>query len=168
MKLINFFLFLIIFSILWTIYLKPYKISPKNIKDIPEVVFENFILNEIEKNGTKSTLIGKIGEKYKDRFEIKDFEYKKNDKNIENLIAKKGVYKKDIINLYDSIEYKTKDFKFYTDMAVYNLKKEIISTKTKFKLITKSAIVLGDNLIYYRNKGKILAKNINAKIKNKK
>ncbi len=147
--------------------MKPYRLTTKSIRDIAEVEFSKFIVYEIDQNGTQNKLYGDIGKKYKDRLEIENLKFIRF-KPKEELKAKTGIYKKDEIFLYDNIEYKTKDFKFYSQIAFYDIKKGIIKSKSKFKLITKSAESIGTDLIYYRNKGKILAKNIDAKIFNKK
>jgi len=144
--------------------LKPYKIEEKDIKNLAEVKFENFKLIEIDQNGSKSTIFGKIGEKYKDRLVIYYPKYKKVHPPKEELEAYKGIYKNRKIYLYDNIVYKTKDFIFYAKEAIYDLKNEILKSKRDFRLVTKSATITGEDLIYYRNKGKILAKNIYANI----
>ena len=147
--------------------MKPYRLTSKPIRDIAEVEFNKFIVYEIDQNGTQNRLYGDIGKKYKDRFEIENLKFVRF-KPKEELRAKRGIYIKDEIFLYDDIEYKTKDFKFYSQIAHYDIKKGIIKSRSKFKLISKSAEIIGTDLIYYRNKGKISAKNIDAKIFSKK
>ena len=159
---------LILFFIVLTIYLKPYEIFPRDVKNLPEAVFKNFILMEIRKDGIKSTLKGKIGKKFKNKLVVENLEYNNISNKKETIRAKRGIYKDNIIKLFKNIVYKTENFTFYTEMAEYNLKKKILFSKTKFRLITKNSLIIGDNLIYYRNKGKILAKNIDANIKVKK
>jgi len=147
--------------------MEPYRFTTKPIKDTAEVEFNKFIIYEIDQNGTQNRLYGDTGKKYKDRLEIKNLNFVRF-KPKEKLKAKTGIYKKDKIFLYDDIEYKTKDFKFYSQVAFYDIKKGIMKSKSKFRLITKNAEIVGTDLIYYRNKGKISAKNIDAKIFNKK
>ena len=168
MKIYHFFLTLIVLSIVWTIFLKPYKIEEKNVKDLAEVVFDDFILYEFDQNGLKNRLIGKEGIKYQDRLVVIEPNYLRFENSEEKLKANKGVYEKDIIHLFGDIEYTTKDFTFFTQEAIYDMKNDIVKSKARFKLLTKTSEVIGDNLIYYRNVGKILAKNIYTKINTKK
>ena len=148
--------------------MKPYRLDIKSAKDMPEVVFKDFVTYEINKNGLETKLFGQIGKKYRDRLEIEGIKYYGYKEPKEELKAKKGVYKNDIIYLYGKIFYKTKDISFFSEQAEYDTQKEIIKSKPRFSLFTNSAEVVGTDLIYYRNKGKILAKNIEAKIYEKK
>ena len=165
MKFIYFLIFLTIFSLLWLTFSKEYKIKSKKYKDITQIVFENFITYEINSSGLKDKLIGKVAKKYKNRVEMFDFSYQ--EKN-SSLRAKRGVYKNSILYFYKNVIYKSKDFRFFTSKAIYDTKKKILKSRSKFILLTKSSKILGKDLIYNRNIGKILAKKIDATIYEKK
>lgn len=161
MRLSIFFIFLIFLAILWSFFIKPYKIELRPLKNLPETIFYDFTTYEIDKNGLKTKLIGRLGKKFRDRLEIDDFYFFKLQ---EELKAKKVIYKQDILYLNGDIFYKYKDIKFFSNSAIYDTKKDIVKCNDEFVLLTKKSKILGDSLIYYKNKGKIFAKNIDAKI----
>lgn len=167
MKLLYFLISIIFFSFFWLFWTKEYSVGTKKYKDIPEVVFENFTTYQIDKKGVISKLLGESAKKYKDRLEMENFSYFDYKKN-EELKAKKGIDKKDTLYFFGNVVYKTKDFQFYSSEAQYDRKNEIIKSKARFKLLTKNSKIFGNSLIYYKNLGKILAKNIDATIYEKK
>ncbi|WP_200763900.1 LPS export ABC transporter periplasmic protein LptC [Nitrosophilus alvini] len=165
MKLSHFLFFILAGSLLWTLFMKPRVLEKKEAKSTAELVFKNFLILEIEQEGIKKNIIGQEGRKFADRYEIDKIKYFKKNGDFEELTAKRGVYKNDIVRVFGDVVYKKgKDFIFKSQRAKYDTKKEIVSTDTKFTLITKSAVVNGRDLIYYRKRGKILAKKIDAKI----
>ncbi|GEM_PF-3487806 len=170
MKLPLFLIATILFFSLWSALFEPYE-TKKGIKDaVAEAEFVNFVSKKISVSGVESELSGSLGEKFSDRVTVYDMIYKTFTPKKESLKAKKGVYNtvNEIIDLYGDVFYEGKEFIFLSDRARYAKKTETFRSLGPFSMKGESFSATGTDLIYYRNKGKILAKSVKATIKEKK
>ncbi len=168
---IRFFVIFILFFISSSIFLFYQKAKTLNITtdltSTPLMELEDSKIYNITSDGITAYLQSKVAKRYKNRYVLYDiFSNKKNDTKSEQLWAKKGVMKNDILTLLGNVLYKDSSGQILkSQKVIYNLKKDILSSDTFFVATYKKNKVRGSSFIYYKKEKRLLADNIKADIK---
>ena len=140
--------------------------KPNSIKSIEsnsskEALFRDFSLVEINKNGIKNELIASEAIKYKDSFEASYINI--THEKIYHVLAKKAIYKKNLVYLEDNITLKKdNEMEFQTNSLKYNMKDKIAYTEDNFMMDINGSKIEGTHLKYDLDRGKISADSISA------
>ncbi len=138
-----------------------------DLVNTPLMELEDSKIYNITYEGITAYLQSKIVQKYKNRYVLYDiFSNKKDDTKSEQLWAKKGVMKNDILTLLGDVLYKnSSEQTLKSQKFIYNLKKDILLSDTPFVAIYKKSKVMGSSFVYYKKQKRLLADNIKADIK---
>jgi len=170
---IKFFSFFIIFFFLSSVFiiyqkektLKPDKNQAKALMEFKDIKTYNI---------TYSGIDGKLQAKSAKRYKYKDVFYgihsSRNNINAkEQLWANKGILENNILNLFGNVLYKSDlNRTLSSNTVTYNLKKDILSSKTAFKSTFDNSTLVGSSFIYYKKQKRLIAKNIKAQIHTEK
>jgi len=165
-KLLYYSLFVFVGVFVFLLYKEPYYINLKQ-SDKPKANLEaNRVTNySIQKEGV--VLVAKSSQilRYKtyDKFFNIDIVRKKSDGVTDNLKAKEGSLRGDLLRVSGDIRYADSNgIKFFSDESTYNLKSKVFKSLSKFTLETNSTTVFGSSLVYQVNDGKIFAHNVKS------
>ncbi len=138
-----------------------------DLVNTPLMELEDSKIYNITYEGITAYLQSKIVQKYKNRYVLYDiFSNKKDDTKSEQLWAKKGVMKNDILTLLGDVLYKnSSEQTLKSQKVIYDLKKDILLSNTPFVAIYKKSKVMGSSFVYYKKQKRLLADNIKADIK---
>ena len=130
--------------------------------NIPIMELKESRIYNITYQGINAYLRSKIAKKYKDRYELYKIYSSKKDNDIdEKLWADKGILKDDILSLFGHVLYKdNKNQTLSSDRVIYDIKKDILSSNTPFKILYKNSEVTGSSFVYYKGKKRLVAENI--------
>ncbi len=130
--------------------------------------FKNIKSYDITYNGIIGKLQAKSAKKFKNKYVLYDINSSKNDN--EQLRADKGVLKNDILNLFGNVFYKNNldDRTLSSNTVIYNIKKDILSSKTPFRSTYDKSIMTGSSFIYFKKNKRLIAQNIKAEIHTEK
>jgi hypothetical protein len=131
----------------------------------PQMEFFLFKLYEISEDGVKKKIFGEKARKFTTHLEISKPHFFRNDEEIK---SESAIYTNDLLYLSKNVHYRKKDLNFKANDAFYDMKKEIFKTKGKFTIFDSFSLAKGKDLIYYKKSGKILAKEVFARIKEDK
>ena len=133
-------------------YFKPMQFSHTQTKiHKPEVEIVNFTLYEFDTQKLVDQTIGKRAKKYKDRYEMYQFDFLDNANNsLVHLSANKGVYKKDVLYLNDEVVYNTADGVLFQTKAIeYHRNQGYLQNNTNFFVQYQDKhTMVGKNLYY--------------------
>jgi len=142
--------------------------QPNDVKAIEsnsskELFFENLSLIDLSENGIDNQLLASSVVKYKDSFEFANIDV--NYKKTHTILAKKAVYRDNIVYLNDNISLKKGDeFSFTTNSLVYSIDDEIAHTDGAFVLDINDSRVIGEKLYYDLDIEEVSANAIRATI----
>ena len=168
---VKFFSIFILFFVLSSIFLFYRKsitliVKSSDPASVALMRFKNVISYEITPQGISTVLDAKIADKYKDRDELYDVHMIKNDfDNQRRISAKKAIYKDDILTLIGDVVYKdTLSRTLRSDTVVYNIKEDILSSKTHFVSSYGKNVFEGSSFVYYLHRKMLIATDIKADI----
>lgn len=142
---------------------QPNDIEPIDSNLSRELYFKNLSLIDLSENGIDNQLLASSIIKYKDSFEFEDINatYKKT----HTVLAKKAVYRDDIIYLENNISLKRgNEFSFETNSLKYSIDDKIAHTDSSFILDINGSRVIGEKLYYNLESEKVSADSIKATI----
>ncbi len=137
-----------------------------DLVNTPLMELEESKIYNITYEGITAYLQSKVAKRYKNRYVLYDiFSNKQDNTESEQLWAKKGIMKNDILTLLGNVLYKdSNDQTLKSQKVIYNLKKDILSSDTFFIATYKKSKVKGSSFIYYKKQKRLLADNIKADI----
>jgi len=140
---------------------KPNSIESIETNSSKEALFRDFSLVEINEKGIENELRATEAIKYKNSLEARDINI--THKKIYHVLAKKAVYKKNIVSIENNITLKKdNEMEFQTDTLTYKMKEKIAYTDDGFIMDINGSKIRGTHLKYDLNRGEISADNINA------
>ncbi|NOZ90194.1 MAG: LPS export ABC transporter periplasmic protein LptC [Epsilonproteobacteria bacterium] len=140
---------------------KPNSIDAKEANSSKEALFRDFSLIEINENGIENELKATEAVKYKESLEAENIDI--THQKIYHIIAKKAVYKKNIVSIENNITLKKdNEMEFKTDSLIYNMKEKVAYTKDGFEMDLNGSKIYGSNLRYDLKQKDISADGINA------
>lgn len=131
-------------------YFSP-KYSPAGeIKEIPQIELDGFVLYEISKRGIDHVLEGKEGKKFENRYTVTSAKFSDNTKRmLQSVSAKEVEYKEDRIDLKHNVHYAREDgLEFHSHEGTYDTKKSMIQTAGSFVFTQQAHRIDGDRLKY--------------------
>lgn len=136
------------------------------MSNTPLMELEESKIYNITYEGITAYLQSKVAKRYKNRYVLYDiFSNKKDNTKNEQLWAKKGIMKNDILTLLGNVLYKNGSKQtLKSQKVIYNLKKDILSSDTFFVATFEKSKVKGSSFVYYKKQKKLLADNIKADI----
>lgn len=166
MKLIYFYLGLLLLGSIIFISLSPQKVHLQEEEEIAQLEFENFKIYEISNEGLSKTLEGEKGEKYKERYVVEMAEMRQRGISfVETLNSNMAIYDTDELFLYGDVIYQRGDgLQFFSDNLTYENKNAFMYVNGAFTLEQNGSIINGFELEYEKNNGKIRALNIDSYI----
>ncbi|MBU4110355.1 LPS export ABC transporter periplasmic protein LptC, partial [bacterium] len=104
---INFFFVIISIALMMIFTLfKPLNIKTQNFEETPLLEVSSFTLHELNTLGITTIMKGNNALRYEDRYLVENIDYTDNSKKYKaNMVADKGVYKDNIVNLSGNIIY---------------------------------------------------------------
>ena len=137
-----------------------------DLVNTPMMELEESKIYNITYEGITAYLQSRVAKRYKNRYVLYDiFSNKKDNTESEQLWAKKGVMKNDILTLLGNVLYKdSSEQTLKSQKVIYNLKKDILSSDTPFVATYKKSKVRGSSFVYYKKQKRLLADNIKADI----
>ena len=135
--------------------------------EIPLLELEEFKLTELNTKGLSSIMEGSRGFRYSDRYTIVNLDYTDNtNKLLDNIKAKNGLYKGDVIDLNGDVVYFREDgLTFKTQNARYNQKTDVVQALTKYVSHMNGNRAIGSSIVYNNALGITKSKNIVANYK---
>jgi len=167
---VRFLSFFIVFFVFSSIFLFYQKIKTlhytKPTYEKPIMQFNDVKTYIISADGIKAFIEAKTAKRFKDRDELYFIHSNRKTKKMkEQLSANKGILKNNFLYLYGNVVYKNdQNTTLNSNTVVYNIKKDILSSKTKFKLIFNKNVIIGKSFIYFKKQKKLFASNIKANI----
>jgi len=162
MNITNFFITVFIgFVMIFTLF-KPLDRKYEKFVETPLFELTNFTIYEFNDHGLETLLKADKGSRFKDRYTMSHLNYADNTRSyISYITAKDGVYKDDILHLYNKVVYIREDgLTFQSQDAVYNKKSKIFKTDSDFIMFLNKDKVTGTSLRYNSIKRKIQSKNV--------
>ncbi len=166
-RFVSFFIVFFVFSSIFLFYKKVKTLHyVKSNYEKPIMQFNNVKTYIISNDGIKAFIEAKMAKRFKDRDELYFIHSnRKIKKTKEQLSANKGILKNNFLYLYGNVIYKNdQNITLTSNTVIYNIKKDILSSKTKFKLIFNKNVVIGKSFIYFKKQQKLFASNIKANI----
>ncbi|MBU1927682.1 LPS export ABC transporter periplasmic protein LptC [bacterium] len=161
---INFFFVIISIALMMIFTLfKPLNIKTQNFEETPLLEVSSFTLHELNTLGIITVMKGNNAFRYEDRYLVENIDYTDNSKKYKaNMIADKGVYKDDIVNLSGNIIYSREDgLIFKTQKADYDKVNKIATSTTDYIAYMGKSNMKGSFLKYDNENKKIESKNVN-------
>ena len=156
--------YLMIGAILGAVFLffKPLKVDLASPEELAQIELNRFVVHEVNESGVKTILAGSYAQRFADRYEVSDLNLTdRSDKHIENMTAKRGVYREPMVYLQDDVNYRRDDgIRFETDSVDYNQTSGRMSTDGAFVLKRGEDRFKGNDLVYNTKRGTISAKQI--------
>jgi len=168
---VKFFSFFVIFFALCSVFLfyqksKTLIVKHKN-SSTPTMVFKDVTSYNITYDGIDSVLKAKVAKKFRNKDEFyKIYTTRIDEGTKEYLWADKGVWKRKVLQLFGNVLYKDDlNRSLSSDTVTYNVKKDILSSRTPFVSQYNSSTLKGSSFVYYIKLKRLYAKNIKAKIR---
>lgn len=143
---------------------KPMEIKQDDFGEIALFEIQDFTLYELNTLGLNTFMKGNEGKRFSNRYEVVKINYTDNsEKYLANMVANKGVYKNEIVDLKGDVIYTREDgFTFKTQNASYNKKTTVAYAKTDYISYLGEDQVRGSWLKYNNKEAKAYSKNVNA------
>jgi LPS export ABC transporter protein LptC len=156
--------FIVLIALLLSVFVlfKPLKLDLPDHKEIAQLELKNFHMYEIEQKGVKSILEGITGERYENRYEVKNVTFKDTSKGvIEVMHADFGRFQEDIVYLKKNVIYAQENgISFNSDEAKYDLNNSILTTQGDFVMRSNEDYFKGKKLRFNTKENIILAKEV--------
>jgi len=144
-------------------FFKPMQIDETVKGEIAQLEMRNFTLYELDVNGLKDVMIGRLALRFKDRIEISDIDYTDSSRSHQNnLQADYGTYDNvELITLEGNVRYYREDgMRFRSEKAIIHQKKETVAAVGPFTLEKGSENAVGTDLFYDSKNGITKADNV--------
>ena len=161
MKIYYFFGILLGFIVVWLLLFKPFEVDVQAASEA-QIQFQNFEFKSLVRDGIQMQLRGREGIKRGEVLVVKDVQAQRDGEKIE---AKEAKYDEFALQLRGDVGYYGKDFRFFSQKVNYFLQSKIVQVPMSFKLQAKDMDVKGSKLLYNQKLGKIVAYDIEAKLK---
>jgi len=144
---------------------EPLKVKEQQFVDVPLLKIDNFVMYELDKTGLQTLMSGTKALRYSNRYIVNDIDFTDNSQlHISNMLAKKGIYKNDIVDLVGDVVYTRDDgLIFKSPTLTYNTKSSIAQTQSKFVAHKGKNSMNGSSFVYDSLKETMKSKNVAVK-----
>ena len=165
---INIFFTGIISSLLLIFFIfKPLNIKKQDFGEIPLFELHTFKLIELNNKGLTTIMNGVHGVRYADRYEVSSINFTDNTKKyLANMLADRGSYKGNVINLDGNINYTREDgISFVTQKAMYDKETSIVTSPIPYIASLQHHKIVGTAIEYNNNLETIKSSNVSVNYK---
>lgn len=159
-----FFITLIALLLSVFIFFKPIEVNVPDHKEIAQLELKNFQIYEVEEKGVKSILEGEMGQRFENRYEIRDVTFKDTSKTyMEVMHADHGRYQDDKVYLNQNVTYARADeMTFKSDEAMYDINNSLVTTEGSFIMSAKRNYFKGHKLKFNTKENTMLAQKVSG------
>jgi LPS export ABC transporter protein LptC len=132
---------------------KPLNVSKRDFGEIALFELNNFKLIELNNKGLTTVMNGTHGVRFNNRYEVLNINFTDNTKKyLANMLADKGIYKENNIELDGNINYTREDgITFLTQKATYNKESSIVHSPSEYTALIQKNKIIGSEIEYNNN-----------------
>jgi LPS export ABC transporter protein LptC len=162
-------LFLIVLGAMMAIIFlafKPIDVKQPDHTEVAQLELTNFTVYEIDTKGVENALVGTLGKRFTNRYEVEHVTFTDASKpQLEIMHAEHGRYQGDMIYLERSVSFEQEDgMRFESEEAQYDVNASLVTTKGPFTITSKESHMSGEKLAFQTKINRIHAQHINASI----